>query len=594
MKKIVILILFCFAVPLQADVLKDYQQARKSYAQGDKLQARPLFSRAAVQGSPVQDFAMYYQAQLTENDDIALSLYQQLLRKYPGFPLKDSVNNKIQDLQFDRKNLSEVAPAELLRMARHYYEQEGWGRVQRAITEVLRRSVDPDQRAKAYYLLALTAQQQGLTDQARLSFASAAQSDPSYMGWQDYYDLTDRVKKMSSDEAIPQFEDLVRQWGNRPAGRAAMERLIKYYWKADRWEELEQIYPHYIQDYATGVNVPDAWYQLGRLFDIQDHFASANACYQRALQFDTSARFRQENQYRLATTYEKLGDHQQNKTIMERIATENPYQYYWFVARQELDLPMSLHPQHGSGQKKWETLIPRLKLFLTLDDVDTALILAKHYRRQNKLYANVSLVNYIVSLYERQHNFRGAITFGEMVQSNYEDTGTLAQMPLGIWKKSYPLYFKDPVFRWAKKYGVDPLFVMALIREESRFLTQDISCANAHGLMQLLPDTAREECLRNNIPPGNLADPAFNIRVGISHLSYLIEAYHQNYAFVLAAYNGGINATNRWIQRNRQLSQPDFTERITFSETRYYVKKVLSSYWNYQLIYGKDHLVAGK
>jgi len=89
-------------------------------------------------------------------------------------------------------------------------------------------------------------------------------------------------------------------------------------------------------------------------------------------------------------------------------------------------------------------------------------------------------------------------------------------------------------------YGIDPLLVMAVIREESGGNTHAVSSAGAEGLMQLMPGTAAEL---------GVADPfnaEQNVHGGIAYLAYLLKLFHNNIPFALAAYNAGPNAVKAY------------------------------------------------
>jgi len=92
----------------------------------------------------------------------------------------------------------------------------------------------------------------------------------------------------------------------------------------------------------------------------------------------------------------------------------------------------------------------------------------------------------------------------------------------------------------AKKYGLDPALVMALVKIESNFNPYAISHKGARGLMQLMPATARMYGLRDYY------DPAANVDAGVRHLRMLFERYESDVDHVLAAYNAGSSAVDRY------------------------------------------------
>jgi len=89
-------------------------------------------------------------------------------------------------------------------------------------------------------------------------------------------------------------------------------------------------------------------------------------------------------------------------------------------------------------------------------------------------------------------------------------------------------------------YGIDPLLVMAVIREESGGNTHAVSSAGAKGLMQLMPATAAELGVTD---PFNAEQ---NVHGGIAYLAYLLKMFNNNVPFALAAYNAGPNAVKQY------------------------------------------------
>jgi soluble lytic murein transglycosylase len=128
-----------------------------------------------------------------------------------------------------------------------------------------------------------------------------------------------------------------------------------------------------------------------------------------------------------------------------------------------------------------------------------------------------------------------------------------------------------------------------MIRQESLFDPQALSPASAFGLMQLLPSTAGREAKRMGIPSPaseNLFDPDLNIMLGTQHLKGLLQLYSDNVVKAVAAYNAGKNAVDRWEREISASDEEEFIERITYRETRLYVKLVLRNYRIYKELYG--------
>jgi hypothetical protein len=111
--------------------------------------------------------------------------------------------------------------------------------------------------------------------------------------------------------------------------------------------------------------------------------------------------------------------------------------------------------------------------------------------------------------------------------------------------------------RISGKYSIDPLLVHSIVRVESDFKPRAVSPKGAMGLMQLMPETARLYRVRN------VFDPEENIEGGVRFLSHLMKTYNRDLTLVLAAYNAGETAVNR------------YNGVPPFSETREYIYKVM-------------------
>src|SRR6266481_241763 len=104
--------------------------------------------------------------------------------------------------------------------------------------------------------------------------------------------------------------------------------------------------------------------------------------------------------------------------------------------------------------------------------------------------------------------------------------------PATVQLDPQPLY-RDLVEAAAKRYNMDADLITSVIAVESNFDPKAVSRKNAHGLMQLLPETAAQLGVKN------IDDPAENIDAGSRYLKYLLQMYNGNLSLALAAYNAG-------------------------------------------------------
>ncbi len=138
----------------------------------------------------------------------------------------------------------------------------------------------------------------------------------------------------------------------------------------------------------------------------------------------------------------------------------------------------------------------------------------------------------------------------------------------------------EPQFRRAALKSALPVpLLIAIARQESALESNARSSADARGLMQLLPSTARLVARRAGLdtPSANdLYDPSTNIRLGSYHLAWLIERYDGQTPLAIAAYNAGEHRVDRWIKDAAGMPVDVWIERIPFRETRNYAKNVLA------------------
>lgn len=132
---------------------------------------------------------------------------------------------------------------------------------------------------------------------------------------------------------------------------------------------------------------------------------------------------------------------------------------------------------------------------------------------------------------------------------------------------------------------------LSITRQESEFDTMARSPANAHGLMQLLPSTAKETAKKNDITfnASRLYEKDYNMTLGSLYLSRMIDHYDGSYILAIASYNAGPGNVYKWVQKfgrpRRSIDNAvEWIEKIPFAETRNYVQRVLENLQVYRYI----------
>jgi len=160
-------------------------------------------------------------------------------------------------------------------------------------------------------------------------------------------------------------------------------------------------------------------------------------------------------------------------------------------------------------------------------------------------------------------------------------------VPREVWQAAYPLPFEESIRQWSAHSGVDPMITAGLIRQESAFEPEARSPANAMGLMQLLPKTARlvAQHAKVRYSRAQLFDPDYNVHLGTIYFAGLSKTMG-NVESALAAYNAGEDRVGQWNAGQSYREIAEFVDSIPFTETREYVEIVTRNAEIYRKIYG--------
>lgn len=146
----------------------------------------------------------------------------------------------------------------------------------------------------------------------------------------------------------------------------------------------------------------------------------------------------------------------------------------------------------------------------------------------------------------------------------------------GLWRiGGYKRFFRDSVEKWSRYYSVDEYLIYGMIYAESGGREQAQSSAGAVGLMQLMPQTAKWLAWREGIEYSEemLLQGDYSIRLGCAYAAFLCERY-DNYDCVIAAYNAGHGAVDKWLK------DPEFSRdgktlyRVPYAETENHIVRV--------------------
>ena len=229
-------------------------------------------------------------------------------------------------------------------------------------------------------------------------------------------------------------------------------------------------------------------------------------------------------------------------------------------------------------------VIERAHQLATADLPDLALA---ELRAGTRRFPEDRALKYLTArLYELKEDYYGVISTLRRAFPDY-DTRSKDQIPQEIWDMLFPVPHHDVISAESSKYGLDPNLVLGLIRQESAFSAEAHSSANARGLMQVLPSTGRKLARETKVPRYSvrkLFRPEVNVALGTRHLASLLQHFDGRVEFALAAYNAGSDRVDRWVREFGDVDMAEFVELIPFSETRDYVKQVLTNTSLYGLL----------
>ncbi|MES9862624.1 MAG: transglycosylase SLT domain-containing protein [Candidatus Thiodiazotropha sp. LLP2] len=280
-------------------------------------------------------------------------------------------------------------------------------------------------------------------------------------------------------------------------------------------------------------------------------------------------------QYWRARALIKLDRVNEAKSILSSIAHERSY--YGFLAANQLGIPPKLeHIALQTDQMLTDqmALKPGLQRARELHVLNRLLPARREW---NLVLKNVS-----------PDELRAAARLAQLWNWPSQSIITLAK--LRQWNDlelRFPLAHHKTITGQAQGHGIDRAWVYAILRQESAFISDARSSAGARGLMQLMPNTAKEvarELKRSPLHMDDLFQPDVNIRLGTGYLNKIYRELQENPVLATAAYNAGPTRVRSWLPDQPQATDI-WIETIPFHETREYLKRVLSYtvIYNYRL-----------
>jgi soluble lytic murein transglycosylase len=191
-------------------------------------------------------------------------------------------------------------------------------------------------------------------------------------------------------------------------------------------------------------------------------------------------------------------------------------------------------------------------------------------------------------LFMRGDNANHAVRYAEPLWKKVPSDYQLELAPRELVELLYPAPYSAALLEYAPPRGVDPRFILSIMRQESRFRPEAKSNAAARGLLQFIASTSSSIATQLNLRDfrqDDLYNPRMAVLFGSQYMGNLFRQFPDMPQAVAASYNGGEDNVARWVARAHSNDPDRYTLEIGFTQSKDYVYKVLPNYWVYQMLY---------
>ncbi len=327
--------------------------------------------------------------------------------------------------------------------------------------------------------------------------------------------------------------------------------------------------------------------RIGQILLTTGETAAAEDTYSAYLEdFPNGARW-EEASYWAARTRVNLGRTETVRPLLARLRTEEPFDYYTVVTGQLLGESFQV-PSLPPGSMEMSPAVRRW-----VDQVK--LLAAAGFKAVADRHVQRVIDDAVTGDVSQQDRLALAHALNELGRTiDGINLGWALRREGMPWSQTllsvvYPFPFREMIELEADEWGLDPILVGALIRQESAFVEGIKSSAGAVGLMQVMPATGAEVARKvgpRNFTPASLETAEVNLHLGARFLIDMLDRFGPELPLVLSAYNAGPTRANRWKDYPEITELDRFTERIPFAETRGYVKNITRNLAIYRAIYG--------
>jgi soluble lytic murein transglycosylase len=419
-----------------------------------------------------------------------------------------------------------------------------------------------------------------------------------------FFHLTATRALGERDAYVTLARKLVADFPENEWAAETLNGLASHHITIDEDDEADRVFRELLRRFPQHRYSERAAWKIGWLAYRNGKFGEAAATFDSAAAVFPRANNRPSWLYWSGRARDQLKDTSTANARYRLTVTDYQNSYYGRLAadrlntRKEPPVARSVAPAvAGSPALPAATAVPTdavIRALVAVQMYDDALAEVRHAQRvwddSSQLQATVAWIRHRQGLglkaTDRFNALRGAINTMRAAYPQFMAAGG-EDLPPDVLRIIYPLDYWALITKYSTAHKLDPYLMAALMAQESTFTPEIRSSANAYGLMQLLPGTARlvARDLGIRYSATMLTQPEPNVRLGMKYFKDMVVQFGGEF-YALAGYNAGPHRVKRWLAEAPGLSQDEFIDNIPFPETQTYVKRILGTAEDYRRLYG--------
>ena len=414
------------------------------------------------------------------------------------------------------------------------------------------------------------------------------------------------------NDAISYYQKLIELFSASNYSDDALYRTGRIYSLKGDFNNAAIYFQRVPSEYPNGDKLPDALWELALIQYRSADYNSAKTTFSNYASSYKGTSLEEKGLFWQAKCHQKLGDNDSAAELYQKIIDLSSYSYYTFASGKMLaemnkevkieEINNELNPENPGIAD----IIPDIYSILEeesyikdgeINHINKAIELLKLEffnsasleieAGSGEIKENPARTLEIATLFLKSNNYSNSI---KIIHKNFKQLKSELNEPYMdyLYYLYYPYGYKEAVQKYSSQYNLDPLFTLAVMRQESLFQPDAGSYAGAQGLMQIMPATGEGIAGQIGISNYNvnlLLDPDTNIRMGTYYLRQQLDNFGQNEFYCVGAYNGGPGRMSEWVSERGEMDIDEFIESVSYEQSREYIKIVMGNYYFYQMLY---------